>query len=79
MSKLKSRKFWMALISVAAGIMSLLNFSESTVSTVSGLLLTLVPTVTYIVTEGKIDAASLKNLLGAVSETLEAASGEDKV
>lgn len=73
--KLASRKFWVAAVSIAAGVLGALGAEDSLVQMVSAVGLVLVPAVVYILTEGKLDAAALRavdlDALGtAVSEYL---------
>ena len=75
-AKLTSRKFWVTLIGVACGIACLFGADSRSVELISGALLTLVPTVVYIITEGKIDAQSAKKIASSVSDALDVLSGE---
>lgn len=61
LEKLKSRKMWACLIGVAVGVAAMLGVEESTVSTIAGAVTSVLSVMTYIVTEGKIDAAAVKN------------------
>ncbi|SMC79815.1 hypothetical protein [Papillibacter cinnamivorans] len=75
--KLKSRKFWVAAISILVGVLGLLGAEESLLQLLSSAGLILVPAVVYIVTEGKVDAAAVKTvdmeaLAAAVQEYMEA-------
>lgn len=58
--KLTSRKLWMAIAGVAVGIATILGVDGSDVSTVAGAVTSIASIITYIVTEGKIDAARVK-------------------
>lgn len=60
-SKLTSRKFWVTLISLLTGIAQLLGADGDLVSTVSGIALSLIPVVIYVISEGRIDAAAAGN------------------
>ena len=53
--KLTSRKFWVTLISLVAGIAQLFGAEGELVDLLSGAALALFPTVAYVITEGKID------------------------
>ena len=59
--KLASRKLWMALAGVATGVAMLLGIEGSEISTVAGAVTAVASVITYIVTEGKVDAAAVKN------------------
>ena len=76
-SKLTSRKFWLTLISVAAGIAQLLGADGNIVSTVSGALLAAVPAIIYVITEGKIDAEGVKKLASSLSDSLDVIAGDE--
>ena len=61
-SKLTSRKFWLAVITIITGILGLFGVADTTIETVSSILLILVPAIVYIFAEGKIDAAAAKKI-----------------
>ena len=71
-NKLKSRKFITCVAGVVMGICMVFGLDEGTISTIAGAVTTVVSVVTYIYTEGKIDAAAVKNAVdkveGAVGE-----------
>ena len=69
--KLSSRKLWAAVVGVLTGIAMAFGLDESIVSTVSGAVLSVVSVMTYIITEGKIDANAVKNAVGDVKEAVE--------
>lgn len=58
MSKFTSRKFLTAVAGLIAGIVIIFGVDENVVTTVSGAVVSVAGIVTYIVTEGRIDAAS---------------------
>ncbi|MEA5040163.1 MAG: hypothetical protein VB086_10045 [Clostridiaceae bacterium] len=72
--KLASRKLWLAIAGVAAGIAMALGASSSEISSLAGAVTALISIVTYIITEGKIDAAAV-GMSGGRSE--EATAEED--
>lgn len=75
-SKLTSRKFWITLVSVIAGVAQLLGADGNIVSTVSGALLAAIPAVIYVITEGKIDAEGVKKLASSLSDSLDVIAGD---
>ncbi len=67
--KLISRKFWMTVIAAVAGVLQLFG-ADDTVTTLIGAVLTLVPSVIYVITEGKLDAAKLTDVISSVTDEL---------
>lgn len=59
LKKLTSRKLWLALAGVATGIAVILGVDGSEITTVAGAVTALASVITYIMTEGKIDAAAV--------------------
>lgn len=60
LQKLKSRKFWMALIPAVAGVVLAFGADATVVGQISGALMALVSAMSYIITEGKIDEAAAR-------------------
>ena len=60
-AKLTSRKLWLAIAGVATGICMILGVEGSEISDVAGAVVSVASVITYIITEGKIDAESVKN------------------
>jgi phage shock protein PspC (stress-responsive transcriptional regulator) len=75
--KLSSRKLWAAAAGVVTGLAILFGLDESIITTVGGSLVSVVSVVTYIVTEGKIDAAAVGDAAQAVQDALEAVTQEE--
>lgn len=69
--KLTSRKLWMAIAGVATGVAMALGIDSTEVGTVAGAVTALVSVVTYIITEGKVDAESVKNAVESVQDAVE--------
>ena len=61
MKKLTSRKLWLAIAGIATGIAVMLGVDSSEIKEVSGALMSVASIITYIITEGKIDAAKAEN------------------
>lgn len=57
--KLTSRKFWAAIAGVVVGIALAFGVDGDTITDVAGAVTALASVVTYIITEGKIDAAAV--------------------
>lgn len=70
--KLSSRKLWMALAGVAGGLALALGVDVSDIEAVAGAVTAVVSVVTYIITEGKIDAEGVKTAIIEVQEGVEA-------
>ena len=74
--KLASRKLWLAIAGVGTGIAMALGVEGSEITTVAGAVTALVSVVTYIVTEGKVDAESVKVAVEATQEAVDAVEKE---
>lgn len=57
--KLTSRKFWMAVVGLVAGILMAFKVDAGTVETVSGVIMSAASVVAYIIGEGLADAANV--------------------
>jgi len=64
--KLSSRKLWAAVVGMATGLAMVFGLDESMITTTAGAVVSLASVVTYIITEGKVDAESIKNAVKAV-------------
>ena len=73
--KLTSRKLWMALAGVATGIALVLGVDGGDISNVAGAVTAVASVITYIVTEGRIDAESVKNALEATEDAKDSLMG----
>ena len=61
--KLTSRKLWLSIAGVATGVAMILGVDGSEITNIAGAVTALASVITYIITEGKIDAESVKNTL----------------
>lgn len=77
--KLTSRKLWLAIAGVATGIAIALGADAGEISTVAGAVVSVVSAVAYIITEGKIDAESVKNAIVGVDEVIEVLTDDEVV
>ena len=59
LKKLTSRKFLAALAGVATGLAMVFGVEETTISTVAGAVTTVASVVSYIMSEGMVDAAAV--------------------
>lgn len=71
LKKLFSRKLWTALAGLAAGLALAFGLDQEAVSAAAGAVVSVVSVVTYIVTEGRIDAAAVKTAIEDVQEAVE--------
>ena len=70
--KLSSRKLWAAVVGVATGLAMVFGLDQDIISTVAGAVVSVASVITYIVTEGKVDAAAVKDAVEAVQKAEEA-------
>lgn len=59
--KLTSRKLWLAVAGMVAGLVLAFNGSAETAETVSGCIMSAASVIAYIIGEGLTDAANAKN------------------
>lgn len=75
--KLSSRKLWLALAGVVTGLAMVFGVDEGAVATVAGAVTAVVSVVTYVTTEGRIDAAAVKTAVENVQDAAELITGEE--
>lgn len=66
--KITSRKFLTCVAGIVMGLCTIFGVDESSVSTVAGAVIAVGSITTYIVTEGKVDAAAVKNTADKITE-----------
>ncbi len=69
--KFLSRKFVLSLLSVICGILGMTNLPEDIILQIGNMLLVVVPSIVYVITEGRIDRISLQNDIKNLLETVE--------
>lgn len=74
--KLSSRKLWAAVAGVVAGLAMVFGLDETVISTVAGAVVSVMSVITYIITEGKIDAESVKNAIEDIQNGIEVVEGD---
>lgn len=74
--KLTSRKLWLALAGVATGIAVILGVDGTEIADVAGAVTALASVITYIITEGKVDAAAVKTAIETTQEVADTARDE---
>ena len=77
LKKFKSRKLWVAVIGVLMGVAMIFGVDPNVAETVSGAVVAVVSVVTYIITEGKIDAAAVGDAAQAVQDAVDAVTGQE--
>lgn len=74
--KLSSRKLWTCLLGIASGIAIAFGVDQDTVGVVAGAVVAFGSTASYIITEGRIDAAAVGSTAQKVQDAIDAVSGE---
>lgn len=72
MKKFASRKLWAAVAGVVTGVAMVFGLDEGTINTVAGAVVAVASVLTYIITEGKVDAAAVKKAVEGVQDAVEA-------
>lgn len=75
--KLSSRKLWVAIAGVATGIAMAMGVHASDITTVAGAVTAIVSVVTYVRTEGKIDAEGVKKAAESTQNVAEVLNQAD--
>ncbi len=76
-TKLTSRKLWLAIAGIATGIYTVMGGDGSDIATISGAVVSLVSAMTYIIAEGKIDATYAASAIEAVQTITETVDDEE--
>ena len=76
LKKLSSRKLWTAIVGVVTGLGIVFGVDQGVASTISGARVSVLSVISYIVTEGKIDAASVADAIDKAQQAKNAISGE---
>lgn len=71
LSKLKSRKFLTCIAGVVMGLCMVFGLDDGTINTIAGAVVSVVSIVTYIYTEGKIDAEAIKDMADQFNEIVD--------
>lgn len=74
--KLSSRKLWAAVAGLIAGLAMVFGLDENTVTSVAGAVVSVASVITYIITEGKVDAAAVKDAVEGVQNAVGALENE---
>lgn len=73
--KLSSRKLWAAVAGVVTGLAMVFGLDEGAISSVAGAVVSVASVVTYIITEGRVDAAGVKGAVENVQNAVEQVQG----
>ncbi|HIQ69311.1 MAG TPA: hypothetical protein IAA67_03140 [Candidatus Avoscillospira stercorigallinarum] len=77
LNKLKSRKLWAAMVGVIVGVAMMFGIDPNVAETVSGAVISVVSVVTYIITEGRIDAAAVGDAAQKVQDAMNAVAAHE--
>lgn len=77
LQKLQSRKLWAAVVGVVTGLALIFGLDQNVINTVSGAVVAIGSVITYIIAEGRIDAAAVKAAIEAAEKAKEALTGEE--
>lgn len=69
--KLSSRKLWAAIAGIVMGLAMVFGLDEGIVTDVAGAVVSVASVITYIVTEGRIDANAVKETIEIVGEVVD--------
>ena len=71
-SKIASRKFLTCIAGFVMGLCLVFGVDENTVSVIAGAVTSIASVVSYIIAEGKVDAAAVGSAQNAVKDALDA-------
>lgn len=69
--KLTSRKFIVAAISLIVGVLTIIFGKNEGVEVIAGAAMVVIPAIVYCIMEGKVDAASVKQITQATADAAE--------
>ena len=70
--ELAARKLWAAVAGLVAGLAMVFGLDTDIISTVSGAVVAVASVITYIITEGRIDAEAVKKAVESVQDAKDA-------
>lgn len=74
--KLSSRKLWAAVAGIVTGLAMVFGLDEGTMTNVAGAVVSLSSIVAYIIAEGDVDAARVRQAAQDVQKAVEAVKDE---
>ena len=78
LKKLTSRKLWLAIGGVAAGLAMALGVDASDLQAIAGAATAIASVISYITTEGKIDAERVKVAIEKTQEAVKTIEGTEE-
>lgn len=79
LNKLKSRKFLTCIAGVVMGVCMVFGLDEGTINTIAGAVVAASSVVSYIYTEGKIDATAIDKIKDSADEVKDAVDAIEKI
>lgn len=79
LEKLTSRKFIVTVLTAIAGIITAIIGENETVQIIVGAAMTIIPTIVYCITEGVLDAKSVKTIAEATADAAEKLGANETV
>lgn len=76
LAKLKSRKLWAAALGVGIGVALIFGVDAEAIEKVAGAVAAISSVITYIITEGKIDAAAIGDAANKTQSAIETMKGD---
>ena len=70
--KVTSRKFLAAMVGIITGLAMVFGLDQNIITTISGAVMALASVITYIIAEGKIDAAAVGDAAKKVEDARDA-------
>ena len=75
--KLTSRKFLAAVVGLITGLSMIFGLDENTINTVAGAIVSVSSVMTYIITEGVVDATAVGNAANKVQDAIDQIQGDN--
>lgn len=69
--KITSRKFLTCIAGVVLGISMIFGLDEGAISTIAGAITSIASLVSYIISEGKVDAAAVNNEVEIITDAVD--------
>lgn len=79
LGKFKSRKFLTCIAGIVMGLCMVFGLDENAINTIAGAVMAVVSIVTYIYTEGRIDAEAVDKIKDTVDDVKDAIDVVEKI